>query len=299
MKIAVFAPANSWHFLDLQRAAGTRHQLIACDFRTLNASVESHGQQQFLAGELNLSDVDAVILRIMPSGTLQQIVLRMDVLGALARAGKRIVNHPKTIETAVDKYLTLTRLAEKKIPVPKTFACENHQSALKAFEQLGGDVVVKPLFGSMGQGIERINDEAAANARFMDLHASGEVCYVQKFVEHGDSDIRMLVIGDRVVAMKRTRAGHWLTNIASGAIGSNYQPTTCDVNLARKAVSAVGAEIAGVDLIHDSANGKPLVLEVNAAPGWQATSETLGLDIAKMILDQVEADPTAGTFDRC
>lgn len=223
----------------------------------------------------------------MPKGSLQQIVLRMDILGSLHRSGVRIVNDPKTIETAVDKYLTLARLAEQRIPVPTTEACESPVLAMEAFDRLGADVVVKPLFGSMGQGIERISDAAAAKKCFDRLHESGEVCYVQKFIDHGDSDVRLLVIGDQVLGMKRTRAGHWLTNIASGATGAAYQPTNCEVQLARKAAAAVNAEIAGVDLIYDAATGKPLVLEVNAAPGWQAISETLKVDVARIILDQL------------
>lgn len=287
MKIAVFAPADSWHFLDLKRAAARRHDLFACDFQSLTASVGSHGNQKFYAGEFDLSDVDAVILRIMPGGSLQQIVLRMDIMGSLHRSGVRIVNDPKTIETAVDKYLTLVRLAERRIPVPTTVACENPELAMEAFDQLGRDVVVKPLFGSMGQGVERITDAVGAKKCFVRLHESREVCYVQEFIDHGDSDVRLLVIGDRVLGMKRTRAGHWLTNIASGATGSAHQPTMCEAQLAAKAAAAVGAEVAGVDLIYDSSTGKPLVVEVNAAPGWQAISETLNVDVASMILDHV------------
>lgn len=289
MKIAVFAPADSWHFLDLKRAAGDQHDLIACDFRLLAASVGSHGQQQCQAGSVDFAEVGAVILRIMPSGSLQQIVLRMDILGSLQRSGKRIVNDPKTIEMAVDKYLTLTRLAESRIPVPQTEVCECPRLAMAAYQRLGEDVVVKPLFGSMGQGIERIDNHAAAKTCFERLHESGEVCYVQKFIDHGDSDLRLLVIGDRVLGMKRTRAGHWLTNVSSGAAGTFHQPTKCESQLARKAAAAVNAEIAGVDLMYDVSSGKPLVVEVNAAPGWQAISKALKLDVAKMILDRVAA----------
>ena len=287
MKIAVFASADSWHFLDLKRAAGDRHDLIACDFRSLTASVGSHGQQQFHAGSVDLADIGAVILRVMPIGSLQQIVLRMDILGSLQRSGRRIVNDPKTIEMAVDKYLTFARLAERRIPVPQTEVCECPSLAMAAYHRLGEDVVVKPLFGSMGQGIERISDSATAKTCFERLSESGEVCYVQKFIDHGDSDLRLLVIGDQVLGMRRTKAGHWLTNISSGAVGSPHRPTTCEVQLARKAAAAVNAEIAGVDLMYEASTGKPLVVEVNAAPGWQATSKALKMDVAALILDQV------------
>ena len=241
------------------------------------------------AGDVCLSDLDAVLVRIMPAGSLEQIVLRMDVLFALADQGVPVVNHPKTIEASVDKYLTLVRLAQQRIPVPSTVACQTVANAMTAFDSLGGDVVIKPLFGSMGQGIERLRDRESAAIEFEKRVANSEAIYLQAFVPHGATDLRLFVIGDQVLGMRRTRPGHWLTNVAQGATASAYEPTDCEKKLALKAAKAVGAEVAGVDLVFDERTGKPLVIEVNASPGWQALSEVTGIDVAKQIIDHVAA----------
>lgn len=287
MKIAVLAASDSWHFRDLQRAAGDKHQLISISFESLGSTVGPHGEATFFAGDVDLQEVDGVLVRTMPKGSLQQVVLRMDILSSLARRGVCVINDPKTIELSVDKYLTLARLAEQRIPVPRTLVCEGVDQALAGFKVLGGDVVIKPLFGSMGRGIERLRSRKEAEASFRRRAELGDVIYVQQFIDHGDWDVRFLVIGRQVLGMKRTRVGHWLTNIACGAKAAIHQPTNCEKQLALKVADVTGAEVVGVDVIYDSATGKPLILEANAAPGWTAISDILEMDVAEMILNQV------------
>jgi len=112
---------------------------------------------------------------------------------------------------------------------------------------------------------------------------------LQKFINHSDWDLRILIVGDKAFSIKRQRAGHWLTNISQGAIGSPYSPNASELALARAAAKATGCVIAGVDIFYERHTEKPMVCDVNAAPGWQGTANTLGADIGQAILDVVSA----------
>jgi ribosomal protein S6--L-glutamate ligase len=225
MRIAVLAAAGSWYFADLQRAAADRHELTAIPFQTLSSSVlcwrhasndgiplargghmprsgedeRSHAERgnevRVLATGADLSAFDSVLVRTMPPGSLEQVVFRMDALGRLEAAGTTVINPPRAIECAVDKYLTTARLAEAGLPVPKTIVCQTVEQAVAAFDQLGGDAVIKPLFGSEGRGIARLNDGALAERALRLLVGLGSVVYLQEYVPHAGFDLRLLVIG--------------------------------------------------------------------------------------------------------
>ena len=290
MRIGVLAAPSSWHFLDLQRSGAEQHEIINLSFNDLATEFGlSHDSDdaRFRNGEVDLRELDRLIVRTMPAGSLQQIVFRMDLLGRLKSSGVKIINSPKTIEIAVDKYLSLSLLAQSNIAVPPTAVAESLPAALDCFSRLGGDVVYKPIFGSMGKGIIRINDREAASQFFEAQIADGQIIYLQKFIDHGDWDLRILVVGEQTFSIKRQRKGHWLTNIARGGTGTPHQPTKKELNLAFAAAKATGCRVAGIDIFYDQKTATPMVCDVNAAPGWKATSSTLNQDIAKRIIAEV------------
>src|SRR5262249_39668687 len=146
---------NGWHVRDLKRAADLLgHQATAVDFRRVAASLAPP--------RFSLSSYDGVLVRTMPPGSLEQVVFRMDLLHRLQAAGVRVLNPPRPAEICVDKYLASARLEAAGLPVPPTVVCQHADAALEAFEMLGSDVVVKPLFGSEGRGMVRISDEETA-----------------------------------------------------------------------------------------------------------------------------------------
>ena len=279
MKIAVLSSATAWHFLDLKRACGDQHELFNFRFQELAASLEQGG------ASFNL-DADAVIVRTMPGGSLQQVVFRMDLLAQLERTGTIVVNPAKSIEAAVDKYLSLAKIKAAGIPVPRTFVSQTVEAAFLHFKGLDEDVVAKPIFGSMGRGIVRLQSNGEAKTHFEEMVEAGEVIYQQEFLRHSGFDIRLFVIGEKVFAMKRTNTKGWITNISQGGVGECYQASDQERCLAIGAARAVGARIAGVDLLYDE-SGKPYILEVNAVPGWEAISSVLQIDFAKLILEEV------------
>jgi RimK family alpha-L-glutamate ligase len=286
MHFAILANSHSWYLSDLRRAAAGRHEIAAVGFRDLVSSVESD-KLDVTAAEIDLVAADAVLVRTMPPGSLEQVVLRMDVLGQIEAAGVPIINPPRAIEVAVDKYLALARMAAAGLRVPRTVVCQTPESAMAAFESLGGDVVVKPLFGSEGRGIARLQDEALASRAFRMLAQLGGVLYVQEFVPHDGFDLRVLIIGERMFAIRRRSEHDWRTNVSRGATAEPIELTAELANAARRAADAVGAPLAGVDLL-PGRDGELYALEVNAVPGWQALTAALDIDIARVVLEFVE-----------
>jgi ribosomal protein S6--L-glutamate ligase len=280
MRIALLSGGTGWHVQDLARAARELGlPLDVLDFRRLFAgSPAPRPDWEPLAG------YDAALVRTMPAGSLEQIVFRMDLLHAAAATGVRVLNPPRAVEACVDKYLTNVRLARAGLPVPVTVACQRADDALAAFEQLGGDVVVKPLFGAEGRGMVRVTDAELAWRTFRAIEQTGGILYLQRFVRHPGWDVRAFVIGGRVVAaMRRTSRGDWRTNVAQGGTAERMELGAEERRLALWAADVVGAPVAGVDLL-PGPGGEWFVIEVNAVPGWRAIAPACGIDMASTVL---------------
>jgi RimK family alpha-L-glutamate ligase len=277
MRIALLAGGNGWHVRDLRRAAAALgHEAVLVDFRRISAGVA--------AWPASLDSFDAVIVRTMPPGSLEQVVFRMNALHEIQRRGARVLNPPAALETCVDKYLTTARLASAGLPVPPTIACQHADAALEAFTALGGDVVVKPLFGSEGRGMVRVSDPELAWRTFRALERVQSVLYLQQFVKHPGWDLRVFVIDGRVLAaMRRHARNGWRTNVAQGGKGEIVRLNEAEADLAVRAAAAVGTPVAGIDLL-PGPDGRYVVLEVNAVPGWRALAPLAGVDIAREIV---------------
>jgi ribosomal protein S6--L-glutamate ligase len=281
MRLAILAGGEGWHVRDLRRAAAdTGHVAGVPDFRKLAAGVGVAPDP--------LADYDAVIVRTMPPGSLEQVVFRMDLLHRAHAAGVTVLNPPAALEASVDKYLATAKLAAAGLPVPPTVTCQTADSAIDAFHALGSDVVVKPLFGSEGRGMVRVSDPELAWRTFRTLERTQTVLYLQKFVDHPGWDLRVLVLGGRVLAAMRRHAGNdWRTNVAQGGRAEAVTPTAEEERLALRAAEAVGAEFAGVDLL-PTGDGY-VVLEVNAVPGWRALAPACGVDVAAAVVRYLES----------
>jgi ribosomal protein S6--L-glutamate ligase len=282
MRLALLGDPHGWHLQQLVRAAvGRGHEPSIVAWPTVTASLggtagEHHGPPELAAA-------DTVIVRTMPAGSLEEVILRMDILGRIAATGTRVINHPRSLEVAIDKYLSLARISAAGLPVPRTVVVQRPDDLQAAWEMLGGDAVSKPLFGSRGRGIERLDSAAAVGTAAATL-AEGRIGYLQEFVPHDGWDVRILLVGDRVFAMRRIATGDWRMNLARGARPEPFAPPTEWVQLARGAAAAVGTEVAGVDLLPTHAGGV-VVLEVNGVPGWRGLQTVCGDDIATAVID--------------
>jgi RimK family alpha-L-glutamate ligase len=226
-----------------------------------------------------------VLARIIPAGSLEQIVFRVDALHRLEDRGIPVVNSPRAIERTVDKFWTSTLLEQCGVPTPETVVCDDIEEAFAAFRTMG-DVIVKPLFGSMGLGMVRVTDEEMAYRVFRTLEQIRGVFYLQRTIDHDGADLRAFVIAGRVVGTIERRAPGWRTNLARGGTANAVRLTEDLAALAVRAAAAVGAEYAGVDLL-TSREGTTYVLEVNGIPGWKGLQEATGVDIAARLIDHV------------
>jgi RimK family alpha-L-glutamate ligase len=165
-------------------------------------------------------------------------------------------------------------------------AAEAFEDALAAFRTLGGDVVVKPLFGSGGRGIFRLTDEEMAYRAFRTMEMHRWVYYLQRYVPHGTEDIRAFVVGDRVVAACNRVGLDWRSNVGRGATTRPRALSAAQEDLVLRSCRALGVEYAGVDLVEDP-DGKSWVLEVNSIPGWSGLQESTSIDIASELVSHV------------
>lgn len=286
--LVALVSGQGWHVRDLLRAADRLDaRLDAIPFPKLVGRLgdRASGVQ---AGALDLATIDGVLVRMMPPGSLEQVVFRMDALHRLEALGVPVLNPPRAVETAVDKYLALARLEADGLPVPPTWVGESVAEALDAYDRLGGDVVLKPLFGAEGRGLVRVSDRELAGRACRTLERLGSILYLQAFVPNFGHDLRAFVLGERVLGAIRRHAppGDWRANVA---VGGRAETVTLDARteqLAVRAARAVGARMAGVDLL-PTTRGELLVLEVNAVPGWRALSATTGIDVAVAVLDEL------------
>ena len=283
MRVAVLSAGDGWHVRDLLRAAHQLgHQAMAVDFRKVHAAVALDGHPGSLFGH------DAVLVRTMPPGSLEQVIFRMDLLQRLQARGVVVLNPPRSVEICVDKYLTTALLQAAGLRVPATVVCQDAESALEAFAALGGDVVVKPLFGSEGRGMVRVSDPELAWRTFRTLERTACVLYLQQFIHHPGWDLRIFVLGREVLAAMRRRSnGDWRTNVAQGGTAESFTPGIDEVRLALQAADVLGVQAAGVDLL-PAPDGGWYVLEVNAVPGWRALAPVTGVDVAAAMLEFID-----------
>jgi RimK family alpha-L-glutamate ligase len=289
-----------WHADQLCRALAERgHSGCVEPYEGLVARLGgTRGARNSLSGrQTAILDADAVLARFIPSGSLEQIIYRVDALHWIEEHGVRVMNSPRAIERSVDKFYCDALLQEAGLPTPETVVCETTDEAMAAVVAIlgrggpgesGGDVVIKPIFGSMGHGIVRVSDPDVAFRVLQSLAQVRPVFYVQRAVDHGGRDVRVFVVGGTVLGAIERRApdGEWRTNVSGGGSARPFDLPPAWAELALRAAAAVGADYAGVDLL-PSRDGAVFVLEVNGIPGWHGLQQATGLDVAGAIVEHL------------
>jgi len=286
LKVGLIASdRKEWHveklLSELKRRGAEAYMLPVTGFRSAigeapRLTVKGYG----------VDDYDAVIVRRVPGGSAEQVFYRMDALHRLEDMGTLVVNPALSIERTVDKYYTSALLEDAGIRTPRTVVTESFQEATDAFEELGGDVVVKPLFGSLGIGITRVSDPDVAHRVFRALEMTKSVYYVQEFIHHPGVDIRVFIVGGSIVASMRRVAKGWKTNISGGGRAEPYTPNDEVAEISLKAAEKLGLIYTGVDVIV-SDEGKAYVVELNSTPGWEGLQSVTSVDIAGRLVDHV------------
>lgn len=285
MKIGILGKRGSLYVTALQNALARRGINAPC-FPVTRLTARLAAAPRVAVSDDSLDSYDIILIRAIPGGSLEQIIYRMDALHRLENAGIRIVNSPLTIERTVDKYYTLTIMEDAGLPILRTIVTERFDDALAAFHELGGDVVVKPLFGAEGRGMVRVTDSDSAFRVFKALELGNYIYYLQQYVPHNCEDIRVFVIGGEVAAAMLRRGKDWKTNIANGATAT---PLVLDATLREMSIEAarlLGAFYVGVDILPLERGGYALI-EVNGIPGWQGLQSATGIDLAELLIDHI------------
>ncbi len=203
--------------------------------------------------------------------------------------GQRTVNDHEVIATCGDKLLTSLALAQRGVPTPRTKVAFTPRAALEAIEQMGYPVVLKPLNGSWGRLLAKINDRDAAETILEHKHTLGghrhSIFYIQEYIEKPGRDIRSFVVGDKVIAAIYRHAQHWITNTARGGEASACPITPEVERISRAAAEAVGGGVLAVDIL-EAPDGRLLVSEVNHTPEFRNSIAPTGVDIAGRIVDR-------------
>ena len=174
------------------------------------------------------------------------------------------------------------------MPTPRTIACERADDALEAFEELGGDVIVKPLFGAMGAGMTRVDDADVAYRVFHALELERAVYYLQETLPHDGRDLRALVVGGRVLAAIERVGSGWRANLARGARARATQLSPEQERLCLEAAEVARRRLRGRRRAA-AADGRDYVLELNGIPGWRGLQEATGADVAAALVAHLEA----------
>ena len=232
----------------------------------------------------------AALVKTIAAGSFEQVTMRLGVLHALREAGVPVFNDARAIERCVDKSMTSFLLHRAGLPTPPTWSLESPEAAAAVVEREAGPgrpLVLKPLFGSQGRGLQLVEDAAGLPA----ATAVGGVYYLQRYVA-GDGvgwrDWRVFVVGGKAVAAMIRHGVSWRTNAAQGARCEGVAATGELAALAVAAAAATGAGYAGVDIIRDAA-GRFLVLEVNSNPAWAALQRVSAINIAQALADHLLA----------
>jgi tetrahydromethanopterin:alpha-L-glutamate ligase len=287
---AIFTDDPGWHGARLCEALAARGwegryaSLQACHF-----DLADGGTGLRLPGFDGLPD--AAFVRGVPGGTLEEVVYYLDVLHALRHLGVRVYNDGRAIERSVDKGMTSFLLHAAGIPTPPAWVIRDPDQARRLVERelaAGHELVLKPLFGSQGEGLTRLG--AAGTGALPDAALIGGIHYLQRYVPGTAAraqDWRVFVIGGRAVAaMRRTAVQGWITNVAQGA---TCHPAALEPDLralAEAASAALEMAYAGVDCLRDG-SGRAWVIEVNGVPAWKGLQQVCRLDIAAALVSDL------------
>jgi RimK family alpha-L-glutamate ligase len=299
MRVALFTDETGWHTRQVQqalRARGAEGRCVDLADCRIDTSAAWHG---LVIPGYGRELPDAALVRGIAGGSFEQVTKRLGVLHVLRELGVPVYNDARAIERSVDKSMTSLLLHAAGIPTPPTWAMESPAQAQRLVTResaAGHALVLKPLFGSQGKGLQRVGCVDGTHVPLPSLKGYGELAYLQRYVESPGFDWRVLVVGGRAIAAMRRCSSHWIHNVKQGAKVEPAALTPELAALAERAAAALQMDYAGIDLL-PTADG-PQVLEVNGVAAWQGLQRVTRFSIARALvddlLDRKHAAQTAG-----
>ncbi len=287
-QIAIFTDDPGWHGSQLCHAFAERGYVAKyISLTECKIAIESCSLPVVIPG-FKKKLPDAVFVRGVPGGSLEEVVFYLDILHVLKLLDIPVYNDGRAIEKSVDKAMTSFLLRQAGLPTPPTWVVRDRAEAIAIAErELQNDrqIITKPLFGSQGEGIRRI--EKMSDLFW--LASSRGIYYLQRFIDSGDSgysDWRIFVINGNVIAAMRRHGVCWLNNVARGA---RCEAASVDREMSRLALQATQVlkmHYAGVDIIRDN-NGRFQIIEVNSIPAWKGLQSVCQVDVARLLVDDL------------
>ncbi|OYU99873.1 MAG: RimK family alpha-L-glutamate ligase [Burkholderiales bacterium PBB5] len=297
LRIAIFTDEIGWHTRQLQAALRARGAQGRCiDLADCHIDTSAPGSGLLIPG-FGRGLPDAALVRGIAGGSFEQVTKRLGVLHALRELGVPVYNDARAIERSVDKSMTSVLLHAAGVPTPPTWALESAAQAQRVLlreHAAGHRLVLKPLFGSQGRGLQLLGDGDAPGVGVPQLPPLdapyGQLAYLQRYLpplaEPGH-DWRVLVVGGRARAAMRRVSAHWVHNLAQGARTERCDISPALARLAEQAATALQMDYAGVDLM-PSGRGAPIqVIEVNGVAAWQGLQRVTGFNIARALVDDL------------
>ncbi len=286
-RIPVFTDDPGWHGKRLQEAFAVRgYQAVFISLKDCFFDLAAGLKGVVIPGFDQLPKF--AFVRGVPGGTLQQVITRLDVLHALEMLGVKVYNTGRAVERTVDKAMTSFLLHHHGVSTPDTWVCESRGEAENIVSQensRGIGLVIKPLFGSQGNGVRLIKPGDKLPVP-MQQHVDG-LYYLQRYVDSGEGqwhDHRVFVIQGKAIAAMVRHGASWVNNVALGGRCEALPLSGELISLAEAASKAVDIDYCGVDIIRDQ-DGKAYVLEVNSIPAWKGLQGVVDIDIAQALVD--------------
>lgn len=285
-RIPVFTDDPGWHGKRLKEAFAVRgREAVFVSLKDCHLDLTPGKPGVCIPGFDHLPD--GAFVRGVPGGTVQQVIQRLNILHALKMMGVTVYNDGRAVERTVDKAMTSFLLHRHQVHTPPTWVCESREVAQKVIQRetmAGRTLVIKPLFGSQGQGVRKLE----AGSPFpvpMETHVDG-VYYLQGYVDSGEGawhDHRVFIINGKVAGAMVRHGSHWVSNVAQGG-RCEPCPTAGEIaDIALAAARAVNIDYCGVDVIRDR-QGRLYVLEVNSIPAWKGLQGVVETDIAQALV---------------
>lgn len=293
-RIAIATDEVGWHTRQLQAALRERGAVGRCvdleDCR-IDTSAAWHG---LVIPGFGSELPDAVLVRGIAGGSFEQVTKRLGVLHALRGLGVPVYNDARAIERSVDKSMTSLLLHAAGVPTPPTWAMESAAQAQRLVMResaAGRALVLKPLFGSQGKGLQRVGCVDGVHVPLPSLDGEyGSLAYLQRFIAPISSpgfDWRVLVIGGRAVTAMKRVSEHWVHNVKQGARCEPALMTPALREIAEAAARTLEMDYAGIDILPEGDEATLRVLEVNGVAAWQGLQRVTPFNIARAIVDDL------------
>lgn len=293
MKIAVLSRNTKLYSTRRLVEAGEQrgHEVIVTDPLKCYMNITSQKPSVYYRDQI--LDVDAVIPRIGASVTFYATA----VLRQFEMVGTYSLNESVAITRARDKLRAHQILSRKGIGMPVTGFAHSTKMSTALIQMVGGaPLVIKLLAGTQGKGVILAETTQAAESVIEAFRGLNAHFLVQEYIkEAGGSDVRAMVIGDKVVAAmaRKAKEGEFRSNLHRGGTGENVKLKPDERVAAVRAAKAIGLNVAGVDILRS--NHGPLVMEVNSSPGLEGIEKATGKKIAELIIEFVEKNAESGT----